>query len=174
MPVLTAHPLCRCPSLAAISPEELWRRYSAELGVTEIAHGFPVRKGVPCGLGLGLELGLVGQLLVGVHFCLFEEQRIVTPGEIWLGEGVQFSTTEIHVVTCGSDFPPHQARNDPMQNNALDVDIDIMMNSSWFPNQWQLPLMYVIWYCILLHSNMHSVACPHINVIELCMLRLTL
>lgn len=34
------------------------------------------------------------------------------------------------------------ARDNPLQNNALDLDIDIALNATWFYNQWQLPLLF--------------------------------
>eukprot|EP01043_Picozoa_sp_COSAG02_P060909 COSAG02_NODE_8062_length_2727_cov_1.852740_2_plen_540_part_00 len=34
------------------------------------------------------------------------------------------------------------AQNDPMQNNALDLDIDIASSADTFYNQWQLPVLF--------------------------------
>eukprot|EP01065_Artemidia_motanka_P037926 TRINITY_DN46815_c0_g1_i1.p1 TRINITY_DN46815_c0_g1~~TRINITY_DN46815_c0_g1_i1.p1 ORF type:complete len:494 (+),score=159.59 TRINITY_DN46815_c0_g1_i1:59-1540(+) len=44
---------------------------------------------------------------------------------------------EVAEITHG--FP---VRDDPKQNNAIDIDIDIAMNASWFYNQWQLPILF--------------------------------
>eukprot|EP00039_Didymoeca_costata_P015210 m.254668 g.254668 ORF g.254668 m.254668 type:complete len:508 (+) comp16176_c0_seq1:191-1714(+) len=63
------------PSLASLSRDELWARYSGEMDVVEIAHGFP-------------------------------------------------------------------ANDNPHQNNALDLDVEIAKNATWFYNQWQLPILY--------------------------------
>jgi len=46
---------------------------------------------------------------------------------------------EVAVSEIAHGFP---AQNIPEQINALDLDIDIALNSSWFLNQWQLPLLY--------------------------------
>ena len=34
------------------------------------------------------------------------------------------------------------ARNDPTQNNALDLDVEIASSAAWFYNQWQLPVLF--------------------------------
>eukprot|EP01062_Namystynia_karyoxenos_P066684 TRINITY_DN60608_c0_g1_i1.p2 TRINITY_DN60608_c0_g1~~TRINITY_DN60608_c0_g1_i1.p2 ORF type:complete len:524 (+),score=168.49 TRINITY_DN60608_c0_g1_i1:68-1573(+) len=34
------------------------------------------------------------------------------------------------------------ARTDPLQNNALDLDIALAENATWFYNQWQIPVLF--------------------------------
>ena len=34
------------------------------------------------------------------------------------------------------------AKNDPTQNNALDLDIAMASSAAWFYNQWQMPLLF--------------------------------
>ena len=48
-------------------------------------------------------------------------------------------TDELGFVEILHGFP---AANNATQNNALDIDIDIATQMDWFPNQWQLPILY--------------------------------
>eukprot|EP00041_Stephanoeca_diplocostata_P015596 m.298601 g.298601 ORF g.298601 m.298601 type:complete len:520 (+) comp20092_c0_seq2:141-1700(+) len=62
------------------------------------------------------------------------ELTALKPEELWNRYKKQVEVTEIL-----HGFP---AANNPTQNNALDLDIDIALNASWFYNQWQLPILY--------------------------------
>ena len=46
---------------------------------------------------------------------------------------------EVELAEIAHGFP---AVNDPTQNNALDLDIDIALDATWFYNQWQMPLLF--------------------------------
>jgi hypothetical protein len=46
---------------------------------------------------------------------------------------------DLAVSEIAHGFP---ANNNPTQTNALDLDLDIISNASWFYNQWQLPVLY--------------------------------
>jgi hypothetical protein len=48
-------------------------------------------------------------------------------------------TAELDVSEIAHAFP---AAYDPDQNNALDVDIGMARNATWFYNQWQLPVLF--------------------------------
>jgi len=45
----------------------------------------------------------------------------------------------VNVAEIVHGFP---ANNDPTQNNALDLDMTIALNATWFYNQWQLQTLF--------------------------------
>ena len=47
--------------------------------------------------------------------------------------------TEMAVTEISHGF---HAANIASQNNALDFDIDMALDATWFYNQWQMPLLY--------------------------------
>ena len=55
------------------------------------------------------------------------------------GTLLQRYRAELQVAEIAHGFP---ARNDPSQNNALDLDIAMASEAEWFYNQWQLPVLF--------------------------------
>lgn len=70
----------------------------------------------------------------GFKSLLAPELRPLSAAALW-----QRYTDELQFVEMAHGFP---ANNNATQNNALDLDIDIASEMSFFPNQWQLPILY--------------------------------
>eukprot|EP00750_Incisomonas_marina_P029131 INCI7051.1.p2 GENE.INCI7051.1~~INCI7051.1.p2 ORF type:complete len:256 (+),score=43.46 INCI7051.1:172-939(+) len=60
--------------------------------------------------------------------------NISNPFDIW-----KRYSAELKVAEIAHAFP---AAYNPNQNNALDLDVGMALNASWFYNQWQLPILF--------------------------------